>query len=119
MITQSRFPGVMRLAQTTELTTTNQLRPEGLSGLTFDGTGLFGTGLFSSGLDVTQWGLPEFGLLGLGGYLLFAALGSNAKARRSELRKADTDYRKKREQIYDKYPLSGFARASGSKRKAA
>ena len=36
----------------------------GLSGLTFDGTGLFGTGLF--GPDFTTWGYPELitGLLG-------------------------------------------------------
>lgn len=44
----------------------------GMSGLTFDGTGLFGTGLFSG--DITTWGAPEAiaGLIGLYGvYAMF------------------------------------------------
>jgi hypothetical protein len=43
---------------------------KGISGLTFDGTGLLGTGLFSG--DVTTWGIPEAvtGLVGI--YAVYA-----------------------------------------------
>jgi hypothetical protein len=72
---------------------------DGLGGLTMDGTGLFGTGLFGS-----NWGLPEFAIIGLAGYLILSGFGSSAKARRSELSKARLDYEAKVAAIRDKYP---------------
>jgi hypothetical protein len=43
---------------------------KGVSGLTFDGTGLFGTGLFSG--DVSTWGLPEALAGAVGVYATYA-----------------------------------------------
>jgi hypothetical protein len=42
----------------------------GVSGLTFDGTGIFGTGLFSS--DITTWGIPELVIGLFGAYAIYA-----------------------------------------------
>lgn len=42
----------------------------GMSGLTFDGTGLFGTGLFSG--DITTWGIPEGVAALIGVYAVYA-----------------------------------------------
>lgn len=44
----------------------------GMSGLSFDGTGLFGTGLFSG--DISTWGIPEMvaGLVGV--YALYSMM---------------------------------------------
>jgi hypothetical protein len=53
----------------------------GVSGLTFDGTGLFGTGLFSS--DLSNWGWSEiiFGVLGIYGiYATFFRAKQQVKA---------------------------------------
>ena len=43
---------------------------KGISGLTFDGTGLLGTGLFSG--DVTTWGVPEMLAGTVGIYAVYA-----------------------------------------------
>lgn len=51
--------------------TVNPLVPRyGMSGLTFDGTGIFGTGLFSS--DLTTWGIPEGIAALIGAYAIYA-----------------------------------------------
>lgn len=42
----------------------------GMSGLTFDGTGLFGSGLFSG--DITTWGIPEGVAALFGAYAIYA-----------------------------------------------
>jgi hypothetical protein len=42
----------------------------GMSGLTFDGTGLFGTGLFSG--DITTWGIPELIAAAVGAYAIYS-----------------------------------------------
>jgi hypothetical protein len=64
----------------------------GLSGLTFDGTGLFGTGLFGS----SAWGVGEWATIGLGAYFVLKlgfGLGSGSR-------------RKKLAVIRDKYQLA-------------
>jgi hypothetical protein len=43
----------------------------GLSGLTFDGTGLLGTGLFGS----STWGMGEWATIGLGAYFVLKLAG--------------------------------------------
>lgn len=45
--------------------------PYGMSGLTFDGTGLLGTGLFSG--DYTTWGVPELVAGLFGAYALYSS----------------------------------------------
>ena len=71
----------------------------GLGDFSGDGSGLFGTGLFGN-----NWGLPEFAIIGVIGYLMLSAFGSSAKARRQDLAKARLDYEAKVAAIRDKYP---------------
>ena len=39
-----------------------------------------GMGLFDSGTDFTGWGLPEWGLVALGGYMIFSTLFTTRRA---------------------------------------
>lgn len=39
-----------------------------------------GLGLFDSGTDFTGWGLPEWGLVALGGYMIFSTLFTTRRA---------------------------------------
>jgi hypothetical protein len=41
-----------------------------------------GLGLFDSGFDYTQWGIPEWGAVAVGGYLLLSVVGDLFTARR-------------------------------------
>jgi hypothetical protein len=52
----------------------------GLKGCPCDKSG--GLGLFDSGLDFTGWGLPEFGVVGLGAYMLLSVLSTTKRAAR-------------------------------------
>jgi hypothetical protein len=72
---------------------------DGLGDLSGDGSGLFGSGLFGN-----SWGLPEFAIIGVVGYLLISGFGSGAQARRKELSKARLDYEAEVARIRDKYP---------------
>jgi hypothetical protein len=46
------------------------------------GCGCAGLGLFDSGLDVSGWGLPEFGIVALGGYMLMSTFFTTKRAAR-------------------------------------
>jgi hypothetical protein len=72
---------------------------DGMGDLSGDGSGLFGTGLFGS-----NWGLPEFAIIGIVGYFLVAGFGGSAQARRKEMQKARLDYEARVAAIRDKYP---------------
>jgi hypothetical protein len=39
-----------------------------------------GLGLFDSGMDFTTWGLPEWGIVALGGYMLFSTVFTTKRA---------------------------------------
>ena len=41
-----------------------------------------GMGLFDSGMDPSGWGLPEFGIVALGGYMLLSTLFTKKRAAR-------------------------------------
>lgn len=41
-----------------------------------------GLGLFDSGMDPSGWGLPEFGIVALGGYMLMSTLFTTKRAAR-------------------------------------
>lgn len=51
----------------------------GLSGCPCSNSGL---GLFESGLDPSGWGLPEFGIVALGGYMLLSTFFTTKRAAR-------------------------------------
>lgn len=52
----------------------------GLKGCPCDKSG--GLGLFDTGLDFTGWGLPEFGIVGLGIYMLLSTLSTTKRGAR-------------------------------------
>lgn len=54
-----------------------------------------GMGLFDSGLDLTQWGVPEWSIAGLGLYTLFKLLGDTKRAT-SAVRKSSRRSKAKR-----------------------
>jgi hypothetical protein len=71
----------------------------GVGDFTMDGTGLFGTGLFAG--DISTWGIGEWVVIILGGYMIFSTLFttsrgvkrvktgySNVKKRRAKIAKA-------------------------------
>jgi hypothetical protein len=84
----------------------------GLSGLTFDGTGLFGTGLFSG--DVSTWGVPEIIASGFGAYAVYSMFFQakqhkyrlESKVRRSRVSRA-AKYRRKAKELESREGLFG------------
>ena len=44
------------------------------------GCGCAGMGLFESGTDFTQWGLPEWGIVFVGVYMLFSTVFTTGRA---------------------------------------
>jgi hypothetical protein len=56
----------------------------GVSGLTFDGTGLLGSGLFAG--DVSTWGAAEYAALAFGAYMLYSIVFTT----KAGLRRAQT-----------------------------
>ena len=81
----------------------------GVSGLTFDGTGLFGTGLFPGGWDLSTWGGWEWGTVAAGVYLLFSTFYTT----RAGVRGVRSGVRRTRQRIGKR--VAG----SGSRKKAA
>lgn len=53
----------------------------GVSGLTFDGTGLWGSGLFAG--DTSSWGAGEFAFLAAGAFVLYSIVSTSRRATES------------------------------------
>jgi len=51
-----------------------------MSGLTFDGSGLFGTGLFPAGFDLSTWGPWEYAAVLAGAWVVGSALFTTSRA---------------------------------------
>lgn len=64
----------------------NVIPQYGVSGLTFDGSGLFGTGIFGDG----SWDWSEWLLLGIGAYALFSMFYTTKRTGRQATLKASS-----------------------------
>ena len=53
--------------------------PDGFSGLTMDGTGLFGTGLFAGGMDFSTWSIGEWLVVLFGVYAMSSLVGDTKR----------------------------------------
>lgn len=60
---------------------------QGLGALTMDGTGLFGTGLFSGGFDLSTWGIGEYLVAVVGGYMVLNLFSDIARGSKKVSRK--------------------------------
>jgi hypothetical protein len=62
----------------------------GISGLTFDGSGLFGSGIFGTGVtltDPTTWGVAEWAVIALGLYVVVSLFQDVTRGSKAAVRK--------------------------------